>query len=157
MMRIKMKNPSLDQTGDPRDEEKEKSQSQQALQKKRRPRPLASLLKGLNLVLLMINLSQKLLSILQADLCSSFNEITFALTKQADLRSSFNEMMDTPVDLSAFLMNRLKVYTLTHELLAGPTYKLMKGSSKSLMELEFFLKEVYKATTDQLDWNNPEG
>nr|GFB21239.1 hypothetical protein [Tanacetum cinerariifolium] len=27
----------------------------------------------------------------------------------------------------------------------------------SLVELEFFLEEVYKATTDQLDWNNPEG
>nr|GFC85643.1 hypothetical protein [Tanacetum cinerariifolium] len=26
-----------------------------------------------------------------------------------------------------------------------------------LVELEFFLEEVYKATTDQLDWNNPEG
>nr|GEX49090.1 hypothetical protein [Tanacetum cinerariifolium] len=43
------------------------------------------------------------------------------------------------------------------ELLAGPTYELMKGSYKSLEELEFFLEEVYKATTDQLDWNNPEG
>nr|GEW48046.1 hypothetical protein [Tanacetum cinerariifolium] len=32
----------------------------------------------------------------------------------------------------------------------------MKGSCKSLVELEFFLEEVYKATTDQLDWNNPE-
>nr|GEZ02001.1 reverse transcriptase domain-containing protein [Tanacetum cinerariifolium] len=31
------------------------------------------------------------------------------------------------------------------------------GSCKSIMELEFFLEEVYKATTDQLDWNNPEG
>nr|GEU33907.1 putative reverse transcriptase domain-containing protein [Tanacetum cinerariifolium] len=30
-------------------------------------------------------------------------------------------------------------------------------TSKSLVELEYFLKEVYKATTDQLDWNNPEG
>nr|GEV83864.1 hypothetical protein [Tanacetum cinerariifolium] len=56
-----------------------------------------------------------------------------------------------------FLMNRLKVDTLTPELLAGPTYELMKGSCKSLVELEFFLEEVYKATTDQLDWNNPEG
>nr|GEX51118.1 hypothetical protein [Tanacetum cinerariifolium]GEX98502.1 hypothetical protein [Tanacetum cinerariifolium] len=27
----------------------------------------------------------------------------------------------------------------------------------SLVELEFLLEEVYKATTDQLDWNNPEG
>nr|GEZ41191.1 hypothetical protein [Tanacetum cinerariifolium] len=47
--------------------------------------------------------------------------------------------------------------TLTPELLAGLTYELMKGSCKSLVELEFFLEEVYKATTDQLDWNNPKG
>ncbi|GKE34662.1 hypothetical protein Tco_1453984 [Tanacetum coccineum] len=32
----------------------------------------------------------------------------------------------------------------------------MKGSCKSLVELEYFFEEVYKATTDQLDWNNPE-
>nr|GEW69105.1 ribonuclease H-like domain-containing protein [Tanacetum cinerariifolium] len=73
------------------------------------------------------------------------------LAKQTDHRSSFNELMDTPVDFSAFLMNRLKVDTLTPELLAGPTYEFMKGSCKSLVELEFFLEEVYKATTDQLD------
>nr|GFA43405.1 hypothetical protein [Tanacetum cinerariifolium] len=65
--------------------------------------------------------------------------------------------MDTHVDFSSFLMNRLKVDTLTPELLAGPTYKLLKGSCKSLVELEFFLEEVYKDTTDQLDWNNPKG
>nr|GEV31378.1 hypothetical protein [Tanacetum cinerariifolium] len=52
---------------------------------------------------------------------------------------------------------QLKVDTLTPELLTGPTFKLMKGSCKSLVELEYFFKEVYKATTDQLDWNNPEG
>nr|GEX60126.1 hypothetical protein [Tanacetum cinerariifolium] len=43
------------------------------------------------------------------------------------------------------------------ELLAGPTYELMKESCKSLIELEYHLEEVYKATTDQLDWVNPEG
>nr|GEV84526.1 hypothetical protein [Tanacetum cinerariifolium] len=47
--------------------------------------------------------------------------------------------------------------TLTPKLLANPTYELMKGSCKSLVELKFFLEEVYKATTDQLDWVNPEG
>nr|GEZ42968.1 hypothetical protein [Tanacetum cinerariifolium] len=73
------------------------------------------------------------------------------LAKQADSRSSFNELMDTPVDFSAFIVNRLKVDTLTPELLAGPTYELMKGSCKSLVELKFFLEEVYKATTDQDD------
>ncbi|GJZ38554.1 hypothetical protein Tco_0585117 [Tanacetum coccineum] len=65
--------------------------------------------------------------------------------------------MDTPLDFSAFIMNRLKVDTLTPELLAGPTFNLMKVSCKSLVELEYFFEEVYKATTDQLDWNNLEG
>nr|GEZ37265.1 hypothetical protein [Tanacetum cinerariifolium] len=49
------------------------------------------------------------------------------------------------------------VDTLTPELLAGPTYDLMKGSCKSLLELEYHLEEVFKATTNQLDWVNPEG
>ncbi|GJR88452.1 hypothetical protein Tco_0212463 [Tanacetum coccineum] len=74
-----------------------------------------------------------------------------------DPRESFNELMDTPLDFSTFVMNRLKVDTLTPELLAGPTFELMKGSCKSLVELEYFFEEVYKATTDQLDWNNHEG
>nr|GFA73572.1 hypothetical protein [Tanacetum cinerariifolium] len=39
----------------------------------------------------------------------------------------------------------------------GPTYELLEGSCKSLVELEYQLEEVYKATTDQLDWVNPEG
>nr|GEV69370.1 retrovirus-related Pol polyprotein from transposon TNT 1-94 [Tanacetum cinerariifolium] len=76
---------------------------------------------------------------------------------KADSRTLFDELMDTPIDFSEFVMNRLKVDTLTPELLSGPTYELMKGSCKSLVELELFLKEVYKATTDQLDWNNREG
>ncbi|GKD26839.1 hypothetical protein Tco_1233053, partial [Tanacetum coccineum] len=73
-----------------------------------------------------------------------------------DPRESFNELMVTPLDFSAFVMNRLKVDTLTPELLVGPMFELMKGSCKSLVELEYFFEEVYKATTDQLDWNNPE-
>ncbi|GJS81378.1 hypothetical protein Tco_0747919 [Tanacetum coccineum] len=32
-----------------------------------------------------------------------------------------------------------------------------KEESHSLVELEYFFEEVYKATTDQLDWNNPGG
>nr|GEZ97456.1 hypothetical protein [Tanacetum cinerariifolium] len=64
---------------------------------------------------------------------------------------------DTPIDFSNFIMNRLGVDTLTPDLLAGPTYKLMRGSCNSLTELEYHLEKVYKATTDQLDWVNPEG
>nr|GEU50245.1 uncharacterized mitochondrial protein AtMg00810-like [Tanacetum cinerariifolium] len=63
------------------------------------------------------------------------------LAKKADSRTSFNELMDTSVDYSTFVMNRLKVDTLTPELLVGPTYELMKGSCKSLVELELFLEE----------------
>ncbi|GJU20015.1 uncharacterized mitochondrial protein-like protein [Tanacetum coccineum] len=79
------------------------------------------------------------------------------LAREEGPRESFDELMDTPLDFSAFMMNRLKVDTLTPELLAGPTFELMKGTCKSLVELEYFFEEVYKATTDQLDWNNPEG
>nr|GFC24253.1 hypothetical protein [Tanacetum cinerariifolium] len=79
------------------------------------------------------------------------------LAKQADSRSSFNELLDTPIDFSNFIMNRLRVDTLTPELLAEPTYELMRGSCNSLTELEYHLEEVYKAMMDQLDWVNPEG
>ncbi|GJW26317.1 hypothetical protein Tco_0040128 [Tanacetum coccineum] len=41
--------------------------------------------------------------------------------------------------------------------LTGPTFELMKGTCKSLTELEYFCEEVYKATTEKLDWINPEG
>nr|GEY37347.1 hypothetical protein [Tanacetum cinerariifolium] len=80
-----------------------------------------------------------------------------ALAKQIDARFSFNKLLDTQIDFFNFIMNRLGVDTLTPELLAGPTYELMRGSCNSLMELEYHLEELYKATTDQLDWVNPEG
>nr|GFB90718.1 hypothetical protein [Tanacetum cinerariifolium] len=73
------------------------------------------------------------------------------LARQTDVRSSFNELFDTPIDFSNFIMHRLNVDTLTPDLLAGPTYELMRGSCTSLTELEYHLEEVYKATTDQLN------
>nr|GEU90084.1 hypothetical protein [Tanacetum cinerariifolium] len=79
------------------------------------------------------------------------------LAKQADSLSYFNELLDTLIDFSNFIMNRLGVDTLTPKLLAGPTYELMRGSCTSLTELEYHLEEVYKETTDQLEWVNPEG
>ncbi|GJR50523.1 hypothetical protein Tco_1401044 [Tanacetum coccineum] len=79
------------------------------------------------------------------------------LAREEGPRESFDELMDTPLDFSAFMMNRLKIDTLTPELLAGLTFELMKGTCKSLVELEYFFEEVYKATTDQLDWHNPKG
>ncbi|GJX22018.1 hypothetical protein Tco_0226463 [Tanacetum coccineum] len=65
--------------------------------------------------------------------------------------------MATPIDFSAFMINRLKIDHLTQELLTGPTYNLIKGTCKSVAKLDYHLEEVFKATNEQLDWNNPEG
>nr|GEZ25634.1 hypothetical protein [Tanacetum cinerariifolium] len=161
MMMIR-KDPPLDQTRGLRDEEKVRSMHQPALHPNQLPRVQASLLQGLNLDrCLPVSL------LLQRNLCRlpvrwrnphirCLKQIS-ALAKQTDARSSFNELLDTPIDFSNFIMNRLGVDTLTPELLAGPTYELMRGSCNSLIELKYHLEEVYKATTDQLDWDNLEG
>ncbi|GKB85986.1 hypothetical protein Tco_0958258 [Tanacetum coccineum] len=58
------------------------------------------------------------------------------LARRQDPRESFDELTDTTFDFSAFVMNRLNVKTLTPEL---------------------SVSKVYKATTEKLDWINPEG
>nr|GFA26107.1 hypothetical protein [Tanacetum cinerariifolium]GFA26122.1 hypothetical protein [Tanacetum cinerariifolium] len=63
------------------------------------------------------------------------------LARQTNACSSFNELLDTPIDFSNFIMHRLNVDTLTPDLLAGPTYNLMRGSCTSLSELEYHLEE----------------
>nr|GEZ23221.1 hypothetical protein [Tanacetum cinerariifolium] len=88
---------------------------------------------------------------------SAFAEEPVQTTCQMDEPSHPVFETDTPIDFSNFIMNWLGVDTLTPELLAGPTYELMRGSCNSLTELEYHLEEVYKETTDQLDWVNPEG
>nr|GEW34609.1 hypothetical protein [Tanacetum cinerariifolium] len=123
MMQIKMKNPPLDETGGPREEEMEKSQSQQALQRKREQGLLESQLKGPNLIkILQAKASQypkwfqkqnkpptpdrawnKTLSATHRSIQLWISD----LAKQADSRSSFNELMDTLVDVS-FINNDLE-------------------------------------------------
>nr|GEU53112.1 hypothetical protein [Tanacetum cinerariifolium] len=71
--------------------------------------------------------------------------------------SLFNEFLATPIDFSTFIMNQLKIHNLTQDVLIDPTYDLMKGTYKSVVELEYHLEKVLKATYDQLDWHNPEG
>nr|GEW44088.1 hypothetical protein [Tanacetum cinerariifolium] len=53
--------------------------------------------------------------------------------------------------------SKLKINNLTLEVLTGPTYDLIKGTYKSVVELEYHLEEVFKDTNDSLDWHNPEG
>ncbi|GKA73590.1 hypothetical protein Tco_0779892 [Tanacetum coccineum] len=47
--------------------------------------------------------------------------------------------------------------TLDPEWNEGPAYKLLKGTCRSYIELEYNMEECYKALNDKLDWNNPEG
>nr|GEU84162.1 hypothetical protein [Tanacetum cinerariifolium] len=71
--------------------------------------------------------------------------------------TSFDELMDTPSDFSVLVMNRLKITNLAQEILAGPTFNLLKGTCKSCTELEYHFKECFKAATKRLDWHNSEG
>ncbi|GJT41873.1 hypothetical protein Tco_0941738 [Tanacetum coccineum] len=41
--------------------------------------------------------------------------------------------------------------------MVGLAYKLLKGTCRSYVELEYNMEECYKVLNDQLDWNNPEG
>nr|GFA18264.1 hypothetical protein [Tanacetum cinerariifolium] len=108
-----------------------------------------------------INDLNHIISEMKEKLCAH-QETIYILSQQKEAQI---KLYKTREDKVIALENKVKVLdnivyktdTLTPELLAGPTYKLLKGSCKSLVELEFFLEEVYKDTTDQLDWNNPKG
>ncbi|GJW11464.1 hypothetical protein Tco_1577291 [Tanacetum coccineum] len=73
--------------------------------------------------------------------------------------------MATPIDFSKYAMNRLKIENLTQAHLVGPVYELLKGTCTSNIklectsniELEYNMEECFKALTDKLDWNNPDG
>nr|GFB85539.1 hypothetical protein [Tanacetum cinerariifolium] len=42
---------------------------------------------------------------------------------------SFNDLMDTPIDFSKFVLNRLKINNLTQDILLGPAFNLLKAGS----------------------------
>ncbi|GKC93075.1 hypothetical protein Tco_1158517 [Tanacetum coccineum] len=65
--------------------------------------------------------------------------------------------MANPIDFSKYAMNRLLIDNLTQEILVGPIYNLLKETCTSSIELEYNMEECFKALTDRLDWNNPEG
>ncbi|GJS46705.1 hypothetical protein Tco_0596826 [Tanacetum coccineum] len=48
-------------------------------------------------------------------------------------QSSFNEFLATPIDFSAFIMNRLKIDNLTQDMSTGLTYDLIKGTCKIIL------------------------
>ncbi|GKB78644.1 hypothetical protein Tco_0945539 [Tanacetum coccineum] len=42
---------------------------------------------------------------------------------------TFNDLMSTPINFSAFVMNRLQISELTQDILVGPPYNILKGTS----------------------------
>nr|GEY06148.1 hypothetical protein [Tanacetum cinerariifolium] len=70
---------------------------------------------------------------------------------------SFDELMSTPIDISAYIMNGLKISNLTQETLLGPAFRLLKGTRSNYAELEYDFEECYKALLEKFDWENPEG
>ncbi|GJV48542.1 hypothetical protein Tco_1438754 [Tanacetum coccineum] len=129
MIKIKMKNPLMDQTKGPRDGDYARKMSH-----------LKNQLVMMMFILLerhKMNVSDTLQPLQTPDVNGT--------------QSSFNEFMATPIDFSAFMINRPKIDHLTQELLTGPTYDLIKGTYKSVAELDYHLEEVFKATNEQLD------
>ncbi|GKA64845.1 hypothetical protein Tco_0764552 [Tanacetum coccineum] len=70
---------------------------------------------------------------------------------------TFDELMSTPIEFYAYIMNGLKITNLTQETLVGPAFKLLKGTRSNYAELEYDFEECYKALSEILDWDNPEG
>nr|GEX96936.1 hypothetical protein [Tanacetum cinerariifolium] len=68
---------------------------------------------------------------------------------------TFNELMATPINFSKFTINRIKLDNITEADLVGPVYKLLKGTCKSSIEMEYNMDQCYNALTNQLDWTNP--
>nr|GEU95126.1 ubiquitin hydrolase [Tanacetum cinerariifolium] len=44
-----------------------------------------------------------------------------------------------------------------HEENLGPSFKILKGTRTNFVELEYDFEECYKALSEKLDWDNPEG
>ncbi|GJU27759.1 hypothetical protein Tco_1166380 [Tanacetum coccineum] len=70
---------------------------------------------------------------------------------------TFDELMATPIDFTKFAINRLKLDKITKADLVRPVYKLLKGTYKNNIELEYNMDQCYNALTDQLDRTNPKG
>ncbi|GJZ21890.1 hypothetical protein Tco_0558929 [Tanacetum coccineum] len=69
----------------------------------------------------------------------------------------FDELMSTPIDFSGYILNGLKIENLTQEILLGLAFRLLKGTHSNYAELEYDFEECYKALSEKLDWENPEG
>ncbi|GKD28782.1 hypothetical protein Tco_1239560 [Tanacetum coccineum] len=61
---------------------------------------------------------------------------------------TFDDWMSTPIDFSAFAMNRLKINKLIKADLVRPDYNLLKGMCKSCVEIEYNMEEYFFFNND---------
>ncbi|GKA51539.1 hypothetical protein Tco_0744735 [Tanacetum coccineum] len=73
------------------------------------------------------------------------------VARAKELTTSFDELINTPIDFSACVLNRHNIKDLTQAILVGPAFDLLKGTCKSLTELEYHLEEFSKSTAERLD------
>ncbi|GKG11612.1 hypothetical protein Tco_0343012, partial [Tanacetum coccineum] len=55
-----------------------------------------------------------------------------------------DELMSTPIDLSSFVLNDLKIENLTQDIMLGPAFRLLNGTRSNFAKLEYNFKECYK-------------
>nr|GEW87123.1 uncharacterized mitochondrial protein AtMg00810-like [Tanacetum cinerariifolium] len=79
------------------------------------------------------------------------------IARVENLPTLFDELMGTIIDFFVCVMNWFNTTNLAQELLVGPTFNLLKGTCKSHTEREYHFEECFKATSERLDWHNPEG
>nr|GEZ08788.1 hypothetical protein [Tanacetum cinerariifolium] len=80
-----------------------------------------------------------------------------ASTSTGKSLKEFDELMSISIDFSSYILNGLKIKNQTQEILLGPAFRLLKGTRSNYAELEYDFKECYKALSEKLDWENPEG
>ncbi|GKA94560.1 hypothetical protein Tco_0816598 [Tanacetum coccineum] len=80
-----------------------------------------------------------------------------ASTSSGKSLKDFDELMRTLIDFSGYIINGLKIENLTQDVLLGPVFRLLKGTRSNYAELEYDFEECYKALSEKLDWENPEG
>ncbi|GKC35058.1 hypothetical protein Tco_1047442 [Tanacetum coccineum] len=63
------------------------------------------------------------------------------LVKSEKPSKTFNELMSTPINFTAFAINRLQISHLIKTDLVGPVNNLLKGTCKSYVELKYNMEE----------------
>ncbi|GJS60452.1 hypothetical protein Tco_0655236 [Tanacetum coccineum] len=153
-------NPPLEQTGVQKEEGQERPCFLPVVQVKRQPdsRKERTTRTGLRLTsnLLASASIEETMATLQMSFDShQHNQDNLATTRPS---RSFDELTTSTFDFSAFVMESAKCSNSENtELLQRPTFERMKGTCKSLTELDIFVRRSYKPQPEKLDWINPEG